>query len=120
MLTYLKFNTNILLRENDICLRGVFMARRIKIKVIDKDKDLNLRLPSIPFWLITSMCSLAFTFKPFLLKYVDDLDEEARAVLKELDYKSIKEVFDILRSNGQFDLVDISSGDGTEVKVSIL
>ena len=96
------------------------MATRLKIKVIDKEKNLDLRLPSIPFWLITSLCSLAFTFKPFLLKYADDLDEEAKAILKELDYKSIKEVFDVLKSNCQFDMVDISSGDGTEVKISIL
>lgn len=54
------------------------------------------------------------------MKYADDLDEEAKAILKELDYKSIKEVFDVLKSNGQFDMVDISSGDGTEVKISIL
>ncbi|NLY86160.1 MAG: hypothetical protein GX077_07400 [Tissierellia bacterium] len=96
------------------------MATRIKIKVIDKNNNLNIRLPGIPFWLISSLCNFAFLLKSIILKHADDLDEETRAILNELDYKSIKEIFDVLRSYEQFDLVDISSGDGTEVKISIL
>jgi len=96
------------------------LANRIKIRVIDKKKNINLRLPSIPFWLINSLCNFAFLLKPIILKYADDLDEEARVVLEELDYKSIKEIFDVFRSYEQFDLVDLSTADGTEVKISIL
>lgn len=96
------------------------MANRIKIKVIDNKSNFRLRLPSIPFWIIITLVNFAFLFKPVFLKYAGDLDEDAKFILKELDSKSVNELFNTLRSCGRFDLVDISTGDGTEVKISIL
>lgn len=96
------------------------MATRIKVTVIDKKENVNLRLPGIPFWIISSLFNLALLFKPLVLKYADDLDEQARFALEELDYGTIKEIFDVLRSYEKFDLVDMSNGEGTQVKISIL
>lgn len=96
------------------------MATRIKIKVIDKKNNLYLKLPGIPLWLISSLSNLALMCKPIALKYADDLDEELKKILQEIDHNTIRELIDTLKMNGQFDLVDISTGDGTEVKISIL
>ncbi|MFA5577257.1 MAG: hypothetical protein WCZ27_09570 [Tissierellaceae bacterium] len=96
------------------------MANRIKIKVIDSKSNFRLRLPSIPFWLIISMINLAFLFKPLVLRHLDGLDQGTRVALDKFDSESIRELFDGLRRCGRFDLLDLSTGDGTEVKISIL
>lgn len=48
------------------------------------------------------------------------LDDEAISAIDVIDKQMIKEIMKELRSHGPFDLVDVSSGDGTRVKVSIL
>lgn len=98
------------------------MASKIKIniKVMDDEKNFRLWLPAIPFWLITSLSSLALKFKPMILRKIPDLNEEAKVFLNQLDSKMIKELIRELRKYGKFHLVDISTGDGTEVKISIV
>lgn len=96
------------------------MASKIKIKVIDKESNFRLWLPAIPFWLITFLSSLALKFKPIILKNADDLDEDSKMLFEVLDSNIIKQFIYELKANGKFDLVDISAGDGTTVKISIL
>lgn len=93
---------------------------KIKIKVVDENKKFRLWLPAIPFWLITSLSSLALRFKPMILRNTHDIDEDSRLLLEALDSGMIKELINELRANGRFHLVDLSTGDGTEVKISIV
>ncbi len=96
------------------------MASRIKIKVVDNENNFKLRLPAIPFWLITSLSSLVLRFKPIIINNVANLDEEGKFFLEQMDRKVIKELINELKRNGRFDLVDVSTGNGTMVKISIL
>ncbi len=96
------------------------MASRIKIKVVDTKSDFRLRLPSIPFWLIIFLSSIALKFKNVALRNINDLDDNAKFFLKQLDNRMIKDLIYELKSHGKFDLVDLSTGDGTMVKISIL
>lgn len=100
---------------------GVFgLASKIKIRVVDEKNNFRLRLPSIPFWLITSSLSLALRFKPVIMRNINDSDEDTKALLEILDSGMIKDLIHELKANGKFDLVDLSTGDGTIVRVSIL
>lgn len=90
-----------------------------KIKIIIKDKDTNLRLPAMPFWLISSLISFALMFRPLIIKS-DSVDERTKFIFKNLEKKMIKEIINELKLYGPFDLVDISKGTQTKVKISIL
>lgn len=123
------------------------MASKIKISVVDKESNFRLWLPPIPFWLITSLTSIALRFAPRIIKDTGDEDNShwvGRVVsslpitskepgeinskisssLNEIDNKMIKrlikEIIYELRRHGKFDLVDISTDDGTKVKISII
>lgn len=96
------------------------LASRIKIRVIDEKSNFRLWLPTIPFWLITSFSSLALKFKPTMIRKIGDSDEDTKVFLEALDSRMIKELIHELKANGKFDLVDLSTGDGTIVKISVL
>ncbi|CAK7048373.1 hypothetical protein CIW83_00085 [Tissierella sp. P1] len=96
------------------------MTSRIKIKVVDMKSNFRLRLPSIPFWFITVLFSIALKFKDRAIINMDDLDNDAKFFLEQLDYRMLKDLIYELKSQSSFDLVDISTGDGTMVKISII
>lgn len=93
--------------------------RSSKIKIIVIDKDTNIKLPGMPFWLISSLVSFAFIFKPLLIR-ANSIDDETKIILQKLDKIMVKEIINELKFYGPFDLVDISQADGTRVKISIL
>ena len=95
-------------------------ASKIKIIVIDKKSNYNLRLPAIPFWLISFLGSTGMKFKSIALKNSDSLDEYSKRFLEELDSRDIRDLIKELKKHGPFDLIDVSTGDGTIVKISIL
>lgn len=94
-------------------------ASKIKITVIDPENDKKVRIPAIYFGFISFMASSALLFKPLILKN-RPLDDEAIKVIDLIDREMIREILDELKSYGPFDLVDISSDDGTKVKISTL
>lgn len=96
------------------------MASKIKIKVIHNESNFKLRLPGIPFWLIIVLCSIALKFKDVAIRNMNNLDEDSKFFLNQLDSKVIRDLIRELRLHGKFDLVDVSTGDGTMVKISIL
>lgn len=98
------------------------MASRIKIKirVVDEDKDFKIWLPAIPFWVITSLSSIALRFKSRILKNASNLDEDSRKFLDVLDSGMIRQLFEELKMLEKFDLVDLSTGSGTKIKISVL
>lgn len=93
---------------------------KIRIKVIDDENNFRLWLPAIPFWLITSLTSLALKFKPMILENINNLGDDGRMFLEQLDSRMIKEFIREFKRYGKFNLVDISTGNGTEVKISII
>ncbi|WP_313755912.1 hypothetical protein [Tissierella sp.] len=95
------------------------LASKIKIKIVDKNSNFKLWIPSIPFWLITFLSHITLKFKNIAIRDVDYPDDDIKFFLKQLDNKMIKNVIYELKSYGKFDLVDISTGDGTIVKISI-
>ena len=95
------------------------MASKIKIRVVDKKSDFKLWLPAIPFWLIISLSSLGLKFKDTIVKNIDDSDEGIKLFSELLDSGIIKDLINELKANGKFDLIDLSTGDGTIVKISV-
>ena len=94
-------------------------ASKIKIIVIDPKNNFRLRLPAINLGFLSFIASSALLFKPFILKNAE-FDDESINVIDAIDRDMIKEILDELKSFGPFDLVDISTGDGTQIKISTL
>lgn len=95
------------------------LASKIKIRIVDKSSNFKLWIPSIPFWLITFLSHITLKFKDITLRNGNYLDDDIKLSLKQLDNKTIKDLISELKSYGKFDLIDISTGDGTIVKISI-
>jgi hypothetical protein len=95
------------------------MASKIKIRVVDKKSNFKLWLPAIPFWLIVSLSSLTLKFKHIIIKDTDHSDKDIKLILELLDSGIIKDLINELKGNGKFDLIDLFTGDGTMVKISV-
>lgn len=95
-------------------------ASRIKITIIDKAEGKNIRIPSIPFWLLNSLISLGLGLGSIATKFVDNIDEETKKILEIVDSKDLKNIINELRKYGPFDIVDIENGDNTKVQIRVL
>lgn len=93
-------------------------ATKLKISIVDEGKHINI--PGIPFWLISFLVDLGLGLSSIVLKFIKDIDEDTKMILNSIDRKDIKLLIRELKNYGPFDLVDISEGDGTEVRISIL
>lgn len=93
-------------------------ASRLKITVIDEEQ--SIRIPAIPFGLITFLIDIGLGLSSIASRFVDDFDEDAKKILDSIDRKDIKLIFNELRRHGPFDLVDVQDGNSTEVKITIL
>lgn len=98
--------------------KGVRKARKIKISIVDEGKHINI--PGIPFWLINFLVDLGLGLGSIAIKFAKDIDEDAKKILNAIDRKDIKLLIRELKNNGPFDLVKVSEGHGTKVKISIL
>ncbi len=94
-------------------------ASKIKIKIIDENDDKKIRLPSIPFWLISSLGKLGLLLAPIAAKYSQGMDENSKMALDLLKDVDIQELIYALRVHGPFDFVDVCS-DKDVVKISVL
>ena len=93
-------------------------ATKLKITIVDDGKRINL--PGIPFWLIEFLIDLGFGISSIAMKFVKEIDEDAKRILDSIDRKDIKLLIKELKKYGPFDLVNIREGDKTYVHISIL
>lgn len=100
--------------------KKVKKASRIKITIIDKTEGKNIRIPSIPFWLINSLISLGLGLGSIAARFVDNMDEETKKILEIVDSKDLKNIINELKNHGPFDMVDIEESDNTTVQIKVL
>lgn len=93
-------------------------ASRLKVIVVDEDR--SIRIPAISFWLINFLIDIGLGLSSIALRFVKDLDEDAKKILNSIDSRDLKQIFKELKNHGPFDLVDIQDENDTEVKISIL
>lgn len=93
-------------------------ARKIKIHIVDKDT--NIRIPGIPFWLINSMISLGFGLGNLVSRFSKDIDEDLKAILDNINSRDVKRIINELKKHGPYDLVDIEDGEDTKVLIKII
>lgn len=93
-------------------------ATKLKITIIDDGKKINL--PGIPFWLIEFLIDLGFGIGSIAMRFIKEIDEDAKKILDSIDKKDIKQLIKELKKHGPFDLVNIREGDKTYVHISIL
>lgn len=97
-------------------------SSRIKVSIYDKEDDKTIKVPAIPFWLVTSLGNLGLKISSFALKNNKKiLDEDSKKALVALRYLDLKDIFEVLKNHPPCDIVNISEGDnGDEIIVSIL
>ena len=100
--------------------KKVRKASKLKITIIDRDEEKNIRIPAIPFWLINSFISLGLGLGSIAARFVDDIDEETKKILEIVDSKDLKNIINELRKHGPFDMVDIEEGDNTKIQIRVL
>lgn len=94
-------------------------ARKIKILIIDGDDHKKIHLPGIPFGLVSFLGKLGIIIAPLAIKNNRNIDPKAREALKIIKEINLKEIFDVIKAHGSFDLVDVIS-ENDVVKISIL
>ncbi|NMB07424.1 MAG: hypothetical protein GX981_03410 [Tissierellia bacterium] len=95
-------------------------TRKIKIHIVDKSEDTNIKIPAIPFWLINFLISLGLGLGSIAARFVDDIDEDLKMILEIIDSKDLKIITNELRKHGPFNMVEIKEGDNTEINIRIL
>lgn len=93
-------------------------ASRIKIVIIDEKQ--NIRLPTIPFWLLDLFIGMGLGLGSIVLKFVEDIDKETRTVLESISSRDLINIFDEIKRSGPFEMIDIEDGDSTKIKISVL
>jgi len=93
-------------------------AKKIKISITDKEKHINI--PAIPFCIISFLVDLGFGIGAIAVKFMKDMDEDLKEALNLIDKRDIKLLINELKKYGPFDLVNISEGNRTRVRISIL
>lgn len=95
-------------------------SSKLKITIIDSDEGKSIRLPGIPFWIITSLGNTGLKIAKFVALKSKTIDDETKQYLRILDDFDIREIFYELKNQPPFDLVNIEEKDGDMVKISIL
>ncbi len=95
-------------------------ATKLKITIYSKDDNKTIRIPSIPFWLITSLGNAGLSITKFIASRSNTIDDETKKYLSILDDFNLKEIFQEFRNHGPFDLVNVEEKDGDHVRISIL
>lgn len=95
-------------------------ASKLKITIYSKDDNKTIRIPSIPFWLITSLGNAGLKLSKFIASRSNTIDDETKKYLSILDDFDLREVFQEFRNHGPFDFVNVDEKDGDQVRISIL
>lgn len=92
-----------------------------KIKVQIKTDNKNIKLPSIPFWLIPFLGSIGLKIASIVLKSSKKIDKETKKYISLITPSDLKDIFNGLKSNEPYDIIHIIvEGEDTEVKISVL
>ena len=102
---------------NSDIVRG--KASKLKITVVDKKENQSIRIPAIPFWLLSSLGSIGLGIGSIALRFSKNLDEYSKEALKAINSKDLRKILKEIKKYGPFDLVDVDDGDGTIVKISV-
>src|SRR5699024_9118761 len=92
--------------ENIDTSRKVVRKKASRLKVIVVDEDRSIRIPAISFWLINFLIDIGLGLSSIALRFVKDLDEDAKKILNSIDSRDLKQIFKELKNHGPFDLVD--------------
>lgn len=103
---------------NSDIVRG--KASKLKITVVDKKENQSIRIPAIPFWLLSSLGSIGLGIGSIALRFSKNLDEYSKEALKSINSRDLRKILKEIKKYGPFDLVDVDDGDGTIVKISVL
>lgn len=95
-------------------------AKKIKIHIVNHLEGTKIKIPGIPFWLVNSMVSLGFGLLGIVEKYVNNIDEEVKLILENIDREDLKEIINELKKHGPFKMVEIKEGENTEVNIEIV
>ena len=93
---------------------------KLKITIYSKDDNRTIRIPSIPFWLITSLGNAGLNIAKFIATRSNTIDLETKKYLSILDDFDLREIFRELRNHEPFDLVSVDEKDGDKVRISVL
>ncbi|SCG84491.1 hypothetical protein DW1_2936 [Proteiniborus sp. DW1] len=104
---------------NENAISKVKPAKKLKIEIIDGDDDRKIRLPGIPFWLLSSLSKLGLSVAPLAAKHNKGMDENSMMALDLLKDVDISEFIKALKAHGPFDFIDVCS-DKDVVKISVL
>jgi hypothetical protein len=94
-------------------------ASKLKIIVVDKKENQSIRIPAIPFWLLSFLGSMGLGIGSIALRFSKNLDEYPKEALKAINSKDLRKILKEIKKYGPFDLVDVDDGDGTIVKISV-
>lgn len=93
---------------------------KLKIIIYSKEDNKTIRIPSIPFWFITSLGNAGLTITKFITSKSDSIDDKTKQYLSILDDFDLRDIFKELRSYGPFDLVNLEEKDGDVIRISVL
>ena len=93
---------------------------KLKITIYSKNDNKTIKIPSIPFWMITSLGNVGLNIAKFIATRSNTIDLETKKYLSILDDFDLKEIFTELRNYEPFDLVNIEEKDGDMVRISVL
>lgn len=95
-------------------------SSKLKISIYDKSSGKSIRIPAIPFWLITSLGNLGLRISKLVASKSNTIDDETKKYLTVLDDFDLREIFSAFRHHEPWDLVNVEEQDGDIVKISTL
>ena len=96
-------------------------SSKIKITIYDRDNNKKIKIPAIPFWLVTSLGNFGLKVSSVGLKNNKELDSDSKKALQTLKDMDLKDIFEVLKNHPPCDIVNITDGDdGDKVIISIL
>lgn len=94
-------------------------ASKIKISVIDESSNTSIKLPGIPFWLLSFFGTIGVGIINISIKKGKEIDKDLKIALDILDEIDLKLFIKELKNCDPFDLVHVKSSD-SNVRISIL
>lgn len=107
------------IKEDSNVIQPSVKSSKLKIIIINKKEGKNIKIPAIPFWMISGLGNLGLKISSFVAKYSDD--DDIVNSFKILDNINLKEIFDVLRYQDPSDIIHIiNDDDKSEIKISTL
>jgi len=96
-------------------------SSKIRITISDKKEGKTIKIPAIPYWLVTSLGNLGLKLSSFALRNNNSEHNDSIKYLESIQELDLTEIFNILKVSGPCDIVHITDGeDGSEVRITTL